>query len=287
LEAAQTIPARPPTGVRIENVRRGPWLQLDSPAGFEWNRVELPIAGLPEALDGLRLVHMTDLHLTRKWTAAHDEIITWINREAVDAILFTGDFVDSKHDPYPAFPNVQRMMSALRSRLGTFAIIGNHDNDHLTARLPAWNVHYIGGRRVRFAAGPDPSDSSAAIELIGFPGAERHEADRDFLMPLVSQPKVPGTVRIVMSHYPDLIHSARPLRPDIYLCGHSHGGQICLPGGHAIVTHDSLPRHMATGVHRVGDTWFVANRGIGFATWSVRVFCPGEIIELKLRRAAD
>ena len=89
--------------------------------------------------------------------------------------------------------------------------------------------------------------------------------------------------RIVLAHYPDLITSSAAMRPDLYLAGHTHGGQICLPGGRAILTHDHLPRHLCKGAHELGDgTCLVVNRGLGFATIPLRMFCPAEVIEIVL-----
>ena len=74
------------------------------------------------------------------------------------------------------------------------------------------------------------------------------------------------------------------MAPDIILSGHTHGGQICLPGQIPIIKHTTLPARYVTGVHRFGDMWLVIGRGFGFATWQLRVFCPAEVIELTLRR---
>jgi predicted MPP superfamily phosphohydrolase len=91
-----------------------------------------------------------------------------------------------------------------------------------------------------------------------------------------------NTLRIAMSHYPDALRRIGRLEADLFLTGHTHGGQICLPGRIPIIKHDSLPRPYCTGVHRVDDTWLVVNRGIGFTTLPIRVFCPSEVIEIKV-----
>ena len=74
------------------------------------------------------------------------------------------------------------------------------------------------------------------------------------------------------------------LQPDLYLAGHTHGGQICLPNERAILTHDSLPRTMCKGAHEINGTCLVVGRGFGFTTIPVRAFAPAEVVEVRLYR---
>jgi len=78
-------------------------------------------------------------------------------------------------------------------------------------------------------------------------------------------PKSPEALRIVLSHYPDQFRRAKPLAPDFYLAGHTHGGQICLPGGIPIITHDRMGRRLCKGVHRLDGTWFIVYSSTGSA----------------------
>ena len=79
----------------------------------------------------------------------------------------------------------------------------------------------------------------------------------------------------------------RPLRADFFLAGHTHGGQICLPGGRPIITHDGMPRGQCKGVFRMDGTWYVVSRGFGFAGIPVRVNCPPEVGEVEMVRAPE
>jgi hypothetical protein len=72
------------------------------------------------------------------------------------------------------------------------------------------------------------------------------------------------------------------LEPDIYLSGHTHGGQICLPNGVPLLSHDSMPSRFKKGIHRIEHTWFVVSNGFGFTGLPFRVFCPAEVCELTL-----
>jgi predicted MPP superfamily phosphohydrolase len=73
------------------------------------------------------------------------------------------------------------------------------------------------------------------------------------------------------------------MRPDLYLAGHTHGGQICLPNERALMSHDTFPKRMCKGAHDVEGTCLVVSRGFGFTTIPLRVFCPAEVVEIELR----
>ena len=81
----------------LHRPRRGPWLQLFDTAGFEWNRLTVSIDDLPPALAGLRLLHLSDLHLRPRWLRAYDELIHRIDASPPDLILVTGDFVTPRN----------------------------------------------------------------------------------------------------------------------------------------------------------------------------------------------
>jgi predicted MPP superfamily phosphohydrolase len=264
----------PPT---IEKLRSGPWLQIRYPDNFEWNRITLPIKEIPPALIGLRVLHMTDLHLRPGWGEAFDELIERVKADPPDLILFTGDLVEHHFDPRPAYETAGRLVSSMTSRFGKFAILGNHDGDLLGPMLEGWGLNLINGRTKRLEI------NGASIDIVGLPGVNRRDLTDGFLARV--PPKEAGIPRIVMSHYPDAVRRIAGLHADVVLAGHTHGGQVCLPGGWPLMTHDSLPKRMGSGVHRTHGTWLVVGRGFGFSTWPFRLFCPAEVIEVRLAGA--
>ena len=261
--------------VRCENP--GPFLQFISAKGFEWTVAEIPIPGLPDELDGFRILHISDIHARRWWDPAYDDLIGRVLSDPPDLIAYTGDFVEDKHDHRRVLPIIRRLVNSLKSRLGAVTILGNHDGDLLGPPLASLNVTLIDHRRLALHSG------SATLELIGIAGVERKDFDREFLQSLGNKP--PNTVRIALSHYPDLIRRSRFLGADLFLAGHTHGGQVCLPGRIPILRHDSLPANLIHGIHRAYDTWLVVNRGLGFSALPIRLFCPAEVIEITLRKA--
>jgi predicted MPP superfamily phosphohydrolase len=275
--AAAHAPNTPELTATIHADRPGPRLQLFTAKGFEWVKVGLPIPNLPAELDGFRILHLSDLHARSTWDPAYDDLITRVRANPPDVIAFTGDFVDSKHDSRREFPVVQKLINSLTSRLGFVTVLGNHDGDLLGPPLASLNITLIDHRCLTLHSG------SATLELIGLPGVDRVDFDSAFLHSLGK--RKPNTVRIALAHYPDLIRRIRFLEADIYLAGHTHGGQVCFPGKIPLLRHDSLPAKFIGGVNRYHDTWLVVNRGLGFSSYPIRMFCPAEVLEITLRRA--
>lgn len=265
----------PQADIRVET--RGPNLQFWSAKGFEWTHVELPIPELPVELEGLRILHLSDIHARGRWDDAYDQLIERVRRSAPDIILFTGDFLDCKRDYRPGFPFAKRLVNQLHARLGFFAVLGNHDRALSVEVLRELNVTLAGFRPITVAAG------SASLEIIGLGGVERLDDVPPVLKSLT--PKTPHSMRIVLSHYPDNLRKTAFLDPDLFLSGHTHGGQICLPKRIPIIKHDSLPRRFCSGIHRGYGTWVVINRGFGYSSHlPLRILCPAEVIEIKLKR---
>lgn len=279
------VPARPedrPTGLpsthaRIhDDIGGAPLVQWRGPSEFVWKRVPVQILELPAELDGLRILHLSDFHTRHYWPPAYDALLARIADDPPDLIAFTGDFVESRRDHMPAVPHVRRLVAGFRARLGCFGTLGNHDLYHFAPQLDGTNVKLLDGRRELLHL------ASASIELIGILGVDRSDLKDAFLRDL--PPRGESTLRIVLSHFPEHVCRTRHLRPHLFLAGHTHGGQVCLPGGVPIITHTKLPRHLCRGVHRLGDTWLVVNHGLGYSGLPLRVMCPAEVVELVLRK---
>lgn len=256
-----------------QSERRGPWLQVRTPHGFEWNRYELGIEGLRPELEGFRIVHLSDLHLKPFWSPVYQNLAERVTAAQADVVLVTGDFVDSKTRGIKAVPYVLKFLEGVKSRLGSYGILGNHDGDLIGPYLSKGGIELLDGQRVEITSG---------VEVVGTTGTTREDFDWGMMRTMPQKPD--GGVRIVMSHYPDTLLRLGIIRPDIVLAGHTHGGQICLPGGNPIISHDSLPKRLCKGAHRIGNTWLVTSRGLGFTSLAIRLWCPAEVVEITLRR---
>ena len=252
----------------------GPWFQYHDAVGFEWNIFQLTLPTLPPALDGLRIVHLSDLHCQSYWQTAYDDLIEQLRSDPPDLILITGDIVDEIKRPHLCVPTARRLLHSLNAKCGIFGILGNHDIHLNPSSLDGTPLQLIDGQRRLISV------RGQTIELIAPQGPERENYTPGFER--ILPPKSQQIPRIILSHYPDHIRKMKTLDAELFLTGHTHGGQACLPGGIAIQRHDSLPLKMFSGVHRVGKTWMFVNRGFGFSTLPFRLFCPAEVIELRL-----
>lgn len=272
------MPSEPPHPSPRPTRRRGPWLQVLTPQGFEFNHVEIALPRLPAGLDGFRVLHLSDPHLTGRWFKAYDALIEQVNEARPDVVCFTGDLVDNRWDATAAMPVAERFTRAIRGRLGTFAIIGNHDGDLLGPHVVrwGWTLLHPGVAEVRMPDG-------ATVEFVGLPCVARKDVTPRLLRRIPSRRD--GAARVLLSHYPDHLEpAAAAAEADLILAGHTHAGQVCLPGGRPIITHDGLPRSMSSGLHRVDGRWLLISRGFGFASYPIRLFAPAEVAVVTLRR---
>lgn len=253
-----------------------PWLQRAGDRRFRFVRIHLPVPGLPAVLDGFTLVHLADVHLRRVWEPVLDHAIPLVMAEGPQIVLCSGDLVEDKVDHRPALPSVHRLLDEIRTPLGTYAVTGNHDGPKLVRHLRGAPVVFVNNQRREIPGVP--------LEVIGLGGwRARHARGHVFHR---HPPKRAGQLRVVLCHYPFLIRRASlHLEPDLYLTGHTHGGQICLPGARPLLTHDPLPKRFAAGLHRWAGVWMNVSRGLGFSHWQLRTFCPPEVHVIRLRRA--
>jgi predicted MPP superfamily phosphohydrolase len=257
--------------------RRPPWIQCGATRAFSWGLAYAHIANLPRDLQALRILHLSDLHLGSRWMPVYDELIHRLREDPPDLLLFTGDFIENKYDHRPALSTLRRLLPALSATVDIYAILGNHDPQVLASEVTMQGVRLLEQERVIVEA------KGGAVELIGLPGCSRWDLDHDFIRAV--PPRQAGMPRIVLSHYPDAFPAVRGMEADLFLAGHTHGGQACLPDGWPPLTHDRMPRRFAKGVHRFGRTVYAVSNGFGYSGLQLRVFCPMEVVEFRLARA--
>lgn len=261
-------------------------------------RVSVAIADLPEPLRGLRLVQLSDLHYdgVRLSEELLAQAIAASNQAEPDLVLITGDLVTD--NPTPIHPLVHRLKQ-LQSRAGIYVALGNHDNRKRSARKEIMQALENAGievlwNRIAYPFGAD----LALIGLADFWSSQFNPA------PVMTQVDE-AIPRIVLSHNPDTAEILRKWRIDLQLSGHTHGGQIVLPGlGNASewydIVHQSIPKSVrrkipflkknrkvvqhwewAQGLHRVGTNTLYVNRGLG-TYFPGRFFCPPEVTVITL-----
>lgn len=285
LARAGLAPPPPPDALRLSGALIG--VLVPTLMGIGWvqatrtprvKRVTIPLPGLPPALDGFRIVQLTDLHAGPTVSAEFiANVVEVTNGLRPDLVAVTGDLADG--DPLEIEPRLAPLR-ALASRHGAFYVTGNHDYYHAPDRwLPAIprfgltlvdHAHAVldhDGARVLVAGVPDPAAAETGHGDEPDPARARRDAPA-------------ADVSVLLCHRPDDAPAAAAAGYDLQLSGHTHGGQF-FPW--KLVT-PRVFRH-PWGRHRVGRMWLYVSRGTGYWGPPNRLGVPSEITLLELRRA--
>jgi predicted MPP superfamily phosphohydrolase len=236
------------------------------PRATEWS-ITLP--GLPRALDGLSVLHLSDLHFARAYRRAFFEaVVDAAAQSEVDLVLLTGDLLDDD----ACLEWIEPVLGGLRGRLGNYAILGNHDIHHdpgrIAQRLEAAGFRVLDGRWDHL----DASGVSLAV------GGTWEPWGRPLPPPEPGSPRF----RLVLSHSPDTLPRAASWGADLILAGHNHGGQVRLPVAGPILVPSRHGRWFDQGFFRSGRTILHVTPGIG-AKHPYRFRCAPEFSRLILR----
>jgi len=228
------------------------------------NRVVL--AGLPSAFEGFRLLHLTDLHADQN-PPAMEALAEALDSLEYDACVLTGDYRAATHGPIePAMKALEPVLEALRGPV--YGVLGNHDSIRMVPRLEAMGVQMLINETLPLAP------ERGGVALAGIDDAHFYRVDN---LAKVAEEARGHPVAILLSHTPEIYRQAAHAGFDLMLCGHTHGGQICLPGGIPVTLDSDCPRYMGSGPWRYHQMQAYTSPGAGTCIVSVRFNCPPEI----------
>jgi uncharacterized protein len=237
--------------------------------------LELPRA--VKGVDGMKIGHLSDIHLTGKISQLYyDYAIEKLLAAAPDLIVISGDIID--YDRCLCW--LEPVLGKLRAPLGCCFVLGNHDRrlsdiDGLVESLTRLGLHDLGVCGLSFRL-----SSGTMVRIMGNenPWFDRHpEGDADS-----PEPDANTELRIGVSHSPDQIPWARAQRLDLMLAGHTHGGQIRIPGIGPVVAPSYYGSRFASGLFYLPPTLMHVSRGL-CGVHPFRWFCPPEVSILTLR----
>ena len=245
-------------------------------------RIQVPIVGLHPDHRGLRIGHLTDLHIGNGLEGERlSNAVRQGNTLGADVLVLTGDIFD--FDPSVVEDGVRRL-AALRAPHGVYAILGNHDvytgaDDIAGAfRRLAPEVRLLRDEIVRlpvasplYLAGCEDTGRDWTARDLRFESLERLAAER---------PDDGPTLLLV--HRPELFGQAAKMGFPLVLAGHTHGGQLALPlpGGRHNLARVVSP--LTRGLYRSSECTLYVNRGLGVGGPKVRINCPREIATIEL-----
>jgi len=248
--------------------------EADSPA-VEY--VQIPIPSLPSALDGFRIVQISDIHYYPFTTLELvDRAVQMANQLNPDLTVLTGDFV--WHEVEPIFELMPTLMH-LNAKHGVYAGLGNHD--HWTDVKMVTQAIQEAGMPLLVNQGMPLSVGKSTLYLASLD--DGWSGKPDLAEAMANHPGDATTV--LLMHEPDLAPKYAPdKRIHLQLSGHSHGGQVRLPFyGPLILPYLSWKYPM--GLYNVDGMWLYTNRGLGTTNVPMRVNCAPEITELTLVQA--
>jgi hypothetical protein len=246
----------------------------------ELNELDVPLVGLAPELDGFRILHLSDFHLgTLSLNArALERAVSWAEEDDLDLVAMTGDLLSAQRGE----AKLRDALRRLRARHGIYAILGNHDvdvtRDPFSRPTDASAVEEEGallleddtvrfdvrGRRIQIV-GSDPRDwKRRRPERLADPAAD---------------------LRILLSHFPDVVHRLDPGSFHLVLAGHLHGGQICLPTPRGKLRLEHLRAGYWEGLHRTPAATLHVSRGLGTSFVPFRFLARPEATKLTLRSA--
>lgn len=232
--------------------------------------VPLTLPNLPAAARGLRIAHITDLHVSRP-RPRFRTLLEAVEQLEADLVFLTGDYMSDPGNEPAAMKVLRDLCDRLHPRLGTFGVFGNHDTHTMRSLAQDVPVRWLNNDIERVADG--------AIEILGFEN-ERHKwPDTLAMIERMDDAKgraaeAAAPLRLLLSHYPNLLPVASDLNVDLMFSGHTHGGQWRLPRRLALYTSCDLPGHLCAGILRHRSTLGIVSRGIGETFIPLRILCP-------------
>ncbi|MCB0403151.1 MAG: metallophosphoesterase family protein [Bdellovibrionales bacterium] len=237
--------------------------------------ITLEFDDLPSAFDGYRVLHLTDLHLDFTPGIEHS-IATAVKqiKGKVDLAIFTGDFREKIYNGYrQILAPLKTILNEIQTVDGCYATLGNHDTVNMVNDFQNLGIRVLANETV---------EVERQKQKIAFTGVDDvHYYYTEYaLEALETSPKL---FKMAFVHSAEMYAMAEANHYRLYLAGHTHGGQICLPGGYPIFTHHTAGRSRARGLWKHKQMIGYTSSGAGTIALPVRYFSESEVTVFTLK----
>lgn len=229
---------------------------------------------LPSSFHNYRILFLSDLHLDGL-DGLTERLVEIVRQEPVDLCILGGDYRMETHGPFHrALTRLDQLMANVKARDGCLGILGNHDCLEIVEPLKMRGIQFLvndslsiarNGQNLWFVGVDDPHYYKCHNLNDAFNGVPREE------------------FTIFLAHSNEIYKEVAPYGPRLYLCGHTHAGQIQLPYIGPVFTHSSAPRRFCHGLWRHGNMQGFTSCGVGVSGVPVRFSCQGEVVILTLK----
>ncbi len=273
-----------PSGIRfsVENLDEvGPLLKTILKVSGLWSRAvknsidyqvtehTVTLPNLPKSFHGFRILHLSDIHI-EGIVDKGDALREAIRSLDFDLCVITGDFRLLTYGDYQqTLDALTVLVNDIQCPHGIIGILGNHDFLEMVPGLEKLGIQMLLNESWPVQSGED------SLWIVGLDDAHWYEV-ADLPKALKHVPE--HAVRVLLVHSPEMIHEAHDANVDLYLCGHSHGGQICLPSGIPIIINSRCERKYTQGSWQHLKLQGYTSRGVGSSLLPVRFSCRPEIV---------
>jgi predicted MPP superfamily phosphohydrolase len=236
-------------------------------------RHDIRSAEVPDSFDGFTILHLSDLHADMNDGAMH-RLIELLPTISYDICVLTGDYRGKTYGPYQA---AVEGLARVCAHLGrpVYGVLGNHDTIRMVPRLEEIGIRMLLNESETIERGGEQ------VHLVGIDDAHYYRVDNIEK----AAARVPAAeFSILLSHSPEIYRQAAHAGFNLLLCGHTHGGQICLPGAIPIMLDSVLPRRMGSGSWTYHEMTGYTSVGVGSCILPVRLNCLPEITLHRLLR---
>lgn len=242
------------------------WRGLKNAADVQVKETDLVFALLPRAFEGFTLLHISDLHVDMN-KGAMQRLAELLPSLVYDICVLTGDFRGATFGPFDAAMEGMAQICALLTA-PTYGVLGNHDTVRM---VPA--LEDLGIRMLLNECAPI-SRANEQIYLAGIDDAHFYRVDS---IEKAASAIPSDSFTILLSHTPEIYRHAAHAGFDLLLSGHTHGGQICLPGSVPITLDSRLPRRFGAGLWNYHQMTGYTSVGVGSSIVPIRLNCAPEI----------
>jgi len=236
-------------------------------------RVKIIFANLPRAFNNTRILLITDIHIDGIEKLG-ERIIGIANKLDYDFCILGGDYSFQSNQDCPlAYSRTKELARQLGEKTRVFGVLGNHDKYSMAEVLEQSGVEMLLNENVCLDKNGDK------IYLTGLDDCHYYGADDISLADSEIKDKA---FKIMVCHSPERYKEIAKAGYSLHLAGHTHGGQVCLPGGQSLVTCATVPRRLVKGKWMYRGMTGYTSRGVGTAGVSVRYCCPPEMTVITL-----
>lgn len=238
----------------------------------EFKQQELYFEELPAAFDGYTILHLTDLHFD-SLPGIEDTIASLIREHEFDLCVMTGDY---RHSTSGQFNHIlgpmQTVLDALKVKDGIVATLGNHDTVFMVEGLEKLGIRVLANETISVIR------DKHKIHITGVDDMHYYYTD----MVYDAFESAPEGFKLALAHSPEGFDLAEEFGFHLYLTGHTHGGQICLPGGKPLIVHCNQGKHLVSGLWKHGRLTGYTSSGASTSAIPIRFNSRGEVTRFTL-----